>query len=262
MKLLQYLYLIPFSLLYVLVSYTLMGLGGILFVITRTCGLPHAYAHKYFAGGIMGLCARLTLSRIRVIHAPGFDPHRRSVFAQNHVSMLDGHVACLAISHEFCGVMNAWHFHIPGYGWIMRTTLGIPVFPHKDGRTAEVTAAARNRVERGLSILVFPEGHRTRDGQVKEFKRGMFFMARDAEIPMVPIAVRGIREVNGKGSYLFRPGTITIYVGEQVETKGLSDDEVRVLAVRMREQIAHFVETGEVPVAQVQVAPEKEVLAA
>jgi 1-acyl-sn-glycerol-3-phosphate acyltransferase len=246
MEYLKYLVLIPFSLVYVVVSYALMGLGGILFAVLKMFGVSHSLAHKWCAARPMALCLRLTFSRIRVIYSPDFDPNRRSVFVQNHVSMLDGHAGAVALPHEFCGVMNAWHFNVPCYGWIMRTTLGIPLYPHKDGRTAEVTAAARNRVDRGLSILVFPEGHRTRDGKVKEFKRGMFFMARDAEIPMVPFAVRGLGEVNGKGSYLFKPGTITMYVGAQVETKGLSDEEVRELALTMRDEIVHFVDTGEV----------------
>ena len=70
------------------------------------------------------------------------------------------------------------------------------LYPRTAGRTAELTAAAQDRVKRGLSILVFPEGHRTRDMKVGPFKRGVFFMARDANIPVVPLAVHGIHQVN------------------------------------------------------------------
>ena len=68
--------------------------------------------------------------------------------------------------------------------------------------------------------------------KVGPFKRGVFFMAREANIPVVPLAVHGIHQVNCKGKYTFTPGQITVYVGAQHETSGLTDDEVHALAER------------------------------
>ena len=239
-----------FSMVYIPLSYLVMGVGGLAFISMRTVGVSHAFAYKRTAGLAMKLCVYMTFSKVRVIYDPNFDPERRSVFAQNHVSMMDGHVACASIPHDFCGLMNAWHFHIPCYGWIMRSTGGIPVYPRTAGRTAELTAAAQDRVKRGLSILVFPEGHRTRDMKVGPFKRGVFFMARDANIPVVPLAVHGIHQVNRKGKYTFTPGHITVYVGAQLETTGLTDHEVHDLAERTRGIVSAFAETGIPPNAE------------
>jgi len=258
MKFIKAILIILFSVVYIPLSYALMGVGAILFLLMRAVGVPHGFAHKTTAGLLMSWCVHLTFSKVRVVYDPDFNPERRSVFAQNHVSMIDGHIACAGIPHEFCGLMNAWHFHIPCYGWVMRFTGGIPVYPRKAGRTAEVTEAAQDRVRRGLSILVYPEGRRTLDGEVGKFKRGVFFMARDAGIPVVPYAVHGIHEVNRKGKYTFTPGEISIYVGPQLETNGLSDDEVHQLADRTRDIVAQFVDTGMIP----QTVESKETLAA
>lgn len=196
----------------------------------------------------MGLCVWLTGSRVDVIRDPEFDPNRVSVFCQNHVSIIDGHLACQVIPHRFCGIMNHWHFNVPGYGWIMTHARGIAVYPKKSGRTAEMAEQAKKRKSEGISILAFPEGHRTLDGSVGPFKRGIFFMARDAGIPVVALAVRGIYDVNRKGSFHFNRGkTIEVYIGKQFETAGLDDKQLEALAAEMRQIVANWVEGGQLP---------------
>ncbi|MFT6396709.1 MAG: 1-acyl-sn-glycerol-3-phosphate acyltransferase [Bradymonadia bacterium] len=190
------------------------------------------HANAMAANGV-GTLIGITGSNLNVTYDPGFDPDRPSVYCQNHISMLDASVACQVIPRPFCGLMNHWHFRIPVYGWIMKATKGIPVFSRASGRTAEITDAARERVEQGVSILVFPEAHRTLDGSPREFRRGVFFMARDAGVPVVSLAVRGLYDVNRKGQLGFTPGEIEVYVGPQVDLEGLDDDGIADVATRM-----------------------------
>lgn len=184
----------------------------------------------------------LSGNKLTVRYADAFDDQRSSVFCFNHVNLLDAHTACCTIPQPFVGLMLAWHFKIPGYGWMMKATHGIPVHPRSAGRTDELTAEAKDRVAKGLSILVFPEGHRTPDGKVGTYKRGMFFMARSAEIPIVPVAVRGMYQVNRKGSKLFNPGDVSVYVGPQIETTNLDDEGITQLAVATQAAVADYVE--------------------
>jgi 1-acyl-sn-glycerol-3-phosphate acyltransferase len=181
-------------------------------------------------------------SRVRVTHDPNFDPARNSVFCQNHVNLLDAFSACNAIPQAFVGMMLAWHFKVPGYGWMMRATHGIPVQPFRKGQTDELIREVRDRVEKGLSILTFPEAHRTLDGKMRPFKRGVFYMARDSGLPVVALAVRGMYEVNRKGSALIVPGDVDIYVGPQLETRGLGDEQLGELARELKAAMAEFVE--------------------
>jgi len=204
-------------------------------------------AQGRYGNPVMAFCLRLTLSKITVIRHPAFEPQRRSMYVQNHVNVMDAHAACFALSHAFCGVMNAWQFKIPFYGWIMRHAGGIPVRSGSANQFAEVAAAARERITQGLSILVYPEAHRTRDGKVHDFKKGAFLLARDAGLPIVPVATRGMYEMNQKGTWLFKPANISIYVGAPIETVGLDNDQVLVVMARVQKIIRDFAEHGIVP---------------
>lgn len=189
--------------------------------------------HDWIAAPGFSFVLWLIFCPTKVTYDPDFDKHRRSVFVQNHINLLDAFIASKAIPHVFCGLMHKWQFNIPIYGWMMRVSRGIPVDPKKiKDMLPNMTAEAIQRKKENFSILTFPEGGRTRDGNVHNFKRGVFLMARDAGYPVVPMAVEGNYYVNQKGSRLFRPKKINVYVGPQMETTGLSDDEIETLAKR------------------------------
>ncbi len=204
-------------------------------------------AQGRYGNPVMAFCLRLTLSKITVIRHPAFEPQRRSMYVQNHVNVMDAHAACYALSHAFCGVMNAWQFKIPFYGWIMRHAGGIPVRSGSANQFAEVAAAARERITQGLSILVYPEAHRTRDGKVHDFKKGAFLLARDVGLPIVPLATRGMYEMNHKGTWLFKPSKITIYVGAPIETVGLDNAQLLAVIEHTHAIIRDFAEHGIIP---------------
>jgi 1-acyl-sn-glycerol-3-phosphate acyltransferase len=187
----------------------------------------------------------LTCSRLKVHVDPAYDRRRVSMFMQNHVSMMDACIACGSFRVPFCGLENASHLRVPGYGWLMRCANAIPVDRSKKGFFADIEAAIRERVSRGISILVFPEGHRTMDGKLRSFKRGVFQMARDAGIPIVPVAVRGAYRMLPKGTLSVRPSKIDVYIGPQIETEGLADEDLPALMERVRDLLEAWIERGE-----------------
>lgn len=191
---------------------------------------PYKKTHSIIAAPGFAFVLWLMGCPTKITYDPNFDKNRRSVFCQNHVNLLDAFIASKAIPHVFCGLMLSWQFKIPIYGWMMFVSKGIPVYNHQRGTFQSIELAALKRKEMGFSILTFPEGRRTRDGEVHPFKRGVLFMARNAGYPVVPIAVEGNYEVNQKGSRLFRPGKINVYVGAQIETKDLTDKQIYDLA--------------------------------
>ncbi len=201
---------------------------------------------RYVTAPILSTVLYTTLSRVTYRYDPRHDPKRASVFCANHTSMLDAHACCGAIRQPFCGLENAAHFYVPVYGWLMKAGNGIAV-PRGEGRTQALVTAARERAARDIGILTFPEGHRTRDGRVHAFKRGAFVMARDAGLPVVPIAIRGMYDVLPKGSWTVTPAHIDILTGPQIETEGLTDDELGELAEHVRSMIADWVERGKLP---------------
>jgi 1-acyl-sn-glycerol-3-phosphate acyltransferase len=182
------------------------------------------------APGFAWIIRVVTLGQFRMVFEEGFDSKRLSVFCMNHTNLLDGHTASATIPQAFCGLMNAWQRHIPFYGWLMVLSRGILIDKKKGNVLRSITEAAKQRMRENMSILVFPEAHRTLDGKVQRFRKGVFFMARDAGYPVVPMAVRGMFAVNHKGSYAFHPGPVTIFVGRQRETKGLTDSQIETLS--------------------------------
>ncbi|MCA9654343.1 MAG: 1-acyl-sn-glycerol-3-phosphate acyltransferase [Myxococcales bacterium] len=173
-----------------------------------------------------------------------YDRSRTSVFAMNHVSMLDANIACGSIPVPLCGLENAAHLMVPGYGWLMRVANAIAV-PKGEKRYEVIAAAFKERASRGISVLAFPEAHRTLDGKLRPFKSGVFRAARDAGVPIVPIVSRGAYRMLPKGAMTMRPSRLEVYVAPQIETAGLRDDQIPELMERVREVMEGWIERGE-----------------
>jgi 1-acyl-sn-glycerol-3-phosphate acyltransferase len=178
-------------------------------------------------------------SRVRYVVHPAVDPARVYMFAQNHVNMLD-HCTCYAGTPHFKqGIELAKHFEVPFYGWFMRQRGTIPVY--RDGKEGvrKLVEGVRAEVERGHSILVFPEGTRTLDGRVGRFQSGSFRVAHQLGLPIVPVAVTGMFEVMCKGEPFINPGhTVTVYFDEPIETKAVAESELPALVERVQRTVA------------------------
>jgi 1-acyl-sn-glycerol-3-phosphate acyltransferase len=228
-------------------SWMLVGVVGSIALLV--VGFPYTKVHVWVTGRMFKRTVQLSLTRLHLHYHPEFDRERRSVFAQNHVNLLDGHLAAWAIPHAFSGLMHAWQFKIPIYGWLMSLSKGIPVTRGRRDETIRmISDEARQRRAIGMSVLVFPEGHRTLDGMVRQYRKGVFLMARNAGYPVVPIAARGMYDLNRKGSWIFHPlQRVDVFVGPQFETAGLTDDEVGKFADRIREWTVYCLEHGTWP---------------
>jgi len=174
----------------------------------------------------------------RAVVDPAVDPERPYLFAQNHVNLLD-HVSLYpATPHFKQGLELESHFKIPVYGWFMKARGTIGVRGGKQGQSPEIMENMREEIGRGHSILAFPEGTRTLDGRLGDFRKGVFYIARDLGIPIVPVSVTGMYGVLRKGSSIMRPGKVTVFVDAPIETTGVTDDEIADLADSVRQVMA------------------------
>lgn len=185
----------------------------------------------------------LTGSRMQVHMHPDVDPNGVYMFVQNHTNHFD-HVAVYAATPHFKqGLELESHFKYPVYGWFMKARGTIPVRPGKEGQSPEIMRRMQEEIGAGHSILAFPEGTRTKDGRVGRFRSGVFYIARDLGVPVVPVSVTGMYEVMRKGSLLIRPGhTVTIHVGAPIPMKGRKDVEVRAALEEARSVISGHVD--------------------
>jgi 1-acyl-sn-glycerol-3-phosphate acyltransferase len=116
----------------------------------------------------------------------------------------------------------------------------IPVDRGNREQTTRALETAVARLNAGTSFLVFPEGTRSRTGELLPFRKGAFVMAMRAGAPVVPIAISGARDAMRKGSSIIRPATIRLRVGAPIETRGLSDDSRDELVHSVRTAVQHL----------------------
>ena len=171
--------------------------------------------------------------KFKVRSAPRFDPKSTSIFVCNHVNIFDPFVIYSAIPQFVRGFELESHFKVPVYGWMMGRFGNIPVpdNPSRDGLEI-MTKRAKAALDSGISLIAFPEGSRTRDGHVQEFKKGIFRIAQQFGAPIVPMSIVGSYQFFQTGNWLLHPGKIVVHLHDPIDTSGV--DRVGLDDLRQR----------------------------
>jgi 1-acyl-sn-glycerol-3-phosphate acyltransferase len=197
-------------------------------------------------------CARLwswlilatTRVRVDVVGLDRLEAGHTYVFAANHQSIYDIPVIFASLPYQLRIIAKESLGRFPFLGWHLSRTGHLLV----DRRRADprgVFEWALSLPSKGLSLIVFPEGTRSRDGIVGRFKGGSLYPAVQAGLPIVPLSVVGSRHVMTKGRLMTCPGDVTLVVHAPIQTTATPEPdprEVRALAVRVRAAIAPLVE--------------------
>lgn len=163
------------------------------------------------------------------------------VLVSNHASLSD--IVCLfALHHPFRWLAKRSLFYIPFLGWAMKSMGSIPLVRGRHGSIRDSYAKSLEWLQRGVSVLIFPEGTRSRTGEIGKFKSGAFKLALESGRPIVPIVLAGTQQVIAKGKSSFgRPGRAVMNVLAPIETKGLTPKDEEMLRSRvenlMREEL-------------------------
>lgn len=178
---------------------------------------------------------RLAGVDFEVKYAPGFDRARTSFFICNHVDLWDAFIIYSAIPQFVRGLEHESHFKIPAYGWMMRRFGNVPVPPEGNlAKYKQMMKLTRERLDSGVSLIVFAEGSRTRDGFVGEFSPGAFRMAIQYGYPIAPMSIVGAYEFSKKGDWKLFPSKITVTMHDTIETAGLGKNDVEPLRARVQ----------------------------
>jgi 1-acyl-sn-glycerol-3-phosphate acyltransferase len=184
----------------------------------------------------------LKTSGIRV-HSEGLehiDPAQPAVYAANHLSALDIPVLYASLPTQFRILAKTELFRYPFMGWHLTRSGQIPI-AHGDARASlRGLNRASDSLRKGMPLVIFPEGGRSRDGRLQSFMGGAFYMAIKAQAPIVPVVMVGAFELLPMNSFHIRPGRVEMIVGEPIPTKGMSPREMDKLAARVREVMAEM----------------------
>jgi 1-acyl-sn-glycerol-3-phosphate acyltransferase len=199
---------------------------------------PGAYAAGYLFRKLCVVHQKLTpLWKFTVTGSVPDDPRRPYVVVANHESFVD----ILLISHlpmEMKWLSKAEFFKIPLVGWMMKLATDIPVRRGERDSAIEALRQCRLRLERKVSVMVFPEGTRSKTGELQPFKDGAFSTAIAAGVPILPLAVHGTKTALRKSDWRLGYSSAEVRVLEPVPTDGLGPGDVADLRERVRDLIA------------------------
>jgi 1-acyl-sn-glycerol-3-phosphate acyltransferase len=170
------------------------------------------------------------------------DPRRPYVVVSNHESFTD----ILLISHlpwEMKWLSKAELFRIPIMGWMMWLVGDIPVKRGFGPSALEAMARCRKALENRVSVMIFPEGTRSRTAELLPFKDGAFRLAIEAGVPILPLAVSGTSTALRKHDWRFGKSVAEVRVLQPVETAGLTLSDVAALKTRVRAMIVEARDT-------------------
>lgn len=199
-----------------------------------------------FGHGGVRLGLALAGIKYRVADAGRLPLDRAAVYCANHQSNVDPPVLFTALHPRMHILFKAEINQIP----ILARAFRMGGFIAVDRRNREAALrsieAGAAAIRAGHSFLIFPEGTRSKTDELLPFKKGGFVMALKAQAPIVPIAIQGGRDAMRRGSRIVRPATVSIRVGEPVETAGLDVKDRDALIDTVRDRIAALVAEGPV----------------
>jgi 1-acyl-sn-glycerol-3-phosphate acyltransferase len=197
-----------------------------------------------FARGGVRLGLALSGIRYRVSGREHVPPGRPVVFCANHVSNVDPPITFIALHRRLHFLMKAEFNKVPILGRAARMAGFVPVERWNPEQAQRAVDEAAREVAGGHTFIVFPEGTRSRTGELLPFKKGGFIMAIKAQAPVVPVAIAGGRAALAKGSAVIRPVMVDLTIGQPIETTGMTIEDRDELVARARDQIQHMLEEG------------------
>lgn len=167
------------------------------------------------------------------------EKERTYVFIANHSSYFDIPAVFVAIPKLLRIMYKKELERIPFFGWYLKKSDFIPIVREESITARKSLLEALELIRENVSVLLFPEGTRSKDGKLGEFKRGAFLLASKAGKAIVPVAIVGAYRLLPKGKIFFRSGEISVKIGTPIE---LGEEQDKTLLFRQIEEIKSWLE--------------------
>jgi len=148
------------------------------------------------------------------------------IFASNHQSFFDVWLLSAFIPVKFGWTAKKELFWIPFMGWHMKLNGYIAIDRGNRKRAMESMKEAAEKIRKGNPIAIFPEGTRSRTGELQDFKKGLFYLCIETGVPVVPIYIHGTYQRLKPDTGFISPGRVQVKVGEEMPTSGYTRDDI------------------------------------
>lgn len=188
---------------------------------------------------------RLVGVRVRVEGLENLTPGRTYIFAANHASQFDIFTFQGYFPYDFRWIAKKELFRIPVFGPAMRLSGFIPIDRSRGRQAIKSLAEAARRIAAGTSVLIFPEGTRSKNGILQQFKTGAILIAIRSGVEIVPIGFIGTYDILPKGKLLARSGDVLIRIGTPIPTSDYTPGQKQELARRLHDRVAELLARDE-----------------
>ena len=181
---------------------------------------------------------RLTGVRVETVGLKKLDPGRAYIYMTNHVSNLDPPIQMPLIPGRTSVMVKKELFKTPILGPAMKLASLVPVDRGNRDAGIEAVKAAKEVVQKGISMLIYAEGKRSFDGKMLPFKKGPFYLAVECGVPVVPVTIVGTHYAMPKKRFAVKPGLVKVIFHPAIEPKDFGDRE------QLMEKVRTVIESG------------------
>jgi len=208
---------------------------------TTLLGWPVSVLLKMVRWWGRALCA-ISGVTVRVEGMEHLEPGKPCIFAANHQSQFDIITLQGFLTADFRWLAKKELFRVPVWGKAMRLAGYIPIDRSHGREAIKSLAEAAQRIADGTSVVIFPEGTRSRDGRLQPFKAGAMVLAIKSGVDLVPLGINGTHQVLPKGRILARPGRVTIRIGRPIATREYDPRRKHELAERLHAAVGELLD--------------------
>jgi len=180
---------------------------------------------------------KICSTKVQLIGRENILRGKPQVFMANHQSDFDILITLAYVPGQFRWIAKKELFAIPVFGRAMRGAGYIEIDRQNHDKALQSLDLAALRIREGKSVMTFPEGTRSRNGEIKPFKQGTFYLAIQSGVPIVPISIIGSGEIMPKRSLKIRPGKIKLVIDQPISTKDYTLENRQELIDRVRQVI-------------------------
>jgi len=181
------------------------------------------------------LIMQTIFSPVNVSGLEAIDTSKPHVYAVNHASALDIPVLYVNLPFQFRIVFKKELLSYPVVGWHLRRSGQVCIDQQRPTRSVAAIRSAVKSLKAGMPLVIFPEGGRTPDGEIKPFLSGAFFLAIKAQVDIVPVALVGTYELLPMNTFHIKPRPLEMRVGCPISTAGVSMRDLETLSQKVHQ---------------------------